>query len=413
MVSADLFVVSLIPVLKLLLVSTVGSFLALDRVNILTEDASNHLNNIVFYVFAPCLIAVNLAETITVETIISLWFMPVNIIFTYIIGSVFGWIVIRITGAPSKLRGLIVGCCSAGNLGNLPIIIIPAICKEKASPFGDPETCYTFGMAYATLSMAAGGVCTWLYVYNVMQMYLSKENSGVEAYVSINETNGFGLLSKPHLGSCKEPLLESVSINRNFTNELAVHHGSSHVPIFFKFKQTLKMLEEKVNFKRLFAPSTIAVIIGFGVGLLPQIRNLVIGDTAPLRVIGDSTALLGAGTVPVLTLILGGNLVNCSKEPEIKMPVMIGIIVARYVLMPLSGVLIIKSAIHFGIINSDPLYVFVLLLQFTLPPAMNIGIICQLFGQGVAECSLIMLWTYSIAPVLLTLWSTYFVWVLS
>jgi hypothetical protein len=41
-----------------------------------------------------------------------------------------------------------------GNLGNLPIIIIPAICKEKGSPFGDPKICHKYGMAYVSLSMA-------------------------------------------------------------------------------------------------------------------------------------------------------------------------------------------------------------------------------------------------------------------
>lgn len=43
---------------------------------------------------------------------------------------------------------------STGNLGNLLFIIIPAICKEKASPFGAPDVCHTYGLVYASLSMA-------------------------------------------------------------------------------------------------------------------------------------------------------------------------------------------------------------------------------------------------------------------
>lgn len=42
----------------------------------------------------------------------------------------------------------------AGNLGNMPLIIIPAVCKEKGSPFGSPDTCQTYGLAYVSLSMA-------------------------------------------------------------------------------------------------------------------------------------------------------------------------------------------------------------------------------------------------------------------
>ena len=43
------------------------------------------------------------------------WFMPVNVLLTFIIGSFLGWIVILITKPPSHLRGLTVGCCAAGN----------------------------------------------------------------------------------------------------------------------------------------------------------------------------------------------------------------------------------------------------------------------------------------------------------
>lgn len=106
-----------------------------------------------FYVFTPALVASNLADTITSSTILSLWvnldstrflpifsplfklnfcyfpsvflmsnfwflvcrwFMPVNILLTFIIGSALGWILVKITRTPKHLHGLIIGCCSAG-----------------------------------------------------------------------------------------------------------------------------------------------------------------------------------------------------------------------------------------------------------------------------------------------------------
>ncbi|KAL5707335.1 hypothetical protein ACHQM5_025394 [Ranunculus cassubicifolius] len=399
----DLFVVSCIPVLKLLIVSAVGSLLAIDQVNILGDDARKYLNNVVFYVFSPSLIGTNLAKTITFDSMRTLWFMPLNILIIFIIGSAFGWIVNQITKAPSNLRGLIVGCCSAGNLGNLLLITIPAVCKEKGSPFGDPVRCHTYGMAYATLSMAIGAVYIWLYVYNIMRIYSSKKTTGVEVNVSV-DADSFEGTSKPLLDSCNEPLLPSstMSSNESFKGSL-----------FVKLKQKLKMIDEKVNFKRLFAPSTIAAIIGFVVGLVPGIRNLLIGESAPFRVIEDSTALLSDGAVPVMTLVLGGNLMKGLKGSGIKMSIIVWIIIVRYVLLPIMGIFIVKTAIHFGLINSDPLYQFVLLLQYTLPPAMNIGVISQLFGEGMKECSMIMLWTYILAPVSLTLWCTVFMWLVS
>jgi len=43
---------------------------------------------------------------------------------------------------------------STGNLGNLPLIIAPAVCKQRGNPFGDADICRRNGLAYASLSMA-------------------------------------------------------------------------------------------------------------------------------------------------------------------------------------------------------------------------------------------------------------------
>lgn len=50
-----------------------------------------------------------------------------------------------------------------------------------------------------------------------------------------------------------------------------------------------------------------------------------------------------------------------------------GVVVVRYVLLPLVGTVLVKAAVRYGVIRPDPLYQFVLLLQYAVPPAMNIG----------------------------------------
>ncbi|KHN01044.1 hypothetical protein glysoja_000712 [Glycine soja] len=62
--------------------------------------------------------------------------MPLNILLTFIIGTTLGWLFRIITKASPDMQGLMLGCCVAGNLGNLPLIIVPAVCKENTSPFG-------------------------------------------------------------------------------------------------------------------------------------------------------------------------------------------------------------------------------------------------------------------------------------
>ncbi|KAK9164784.1 hypothetical protein Syun_005686 [Stephania yunnanensis] len=406
----DLFVTASIPVLEVLLVTALGSFLAIDTVNILGEEARTHLNKVVFYVFNPPLVASKLAKTITVESVIRMWFMPVNILLTFIIGSLFGWMLILITKAPSHLRGLVLGCCAAGNLGNLLLVIIPAVCKEKSSPFGDPNVCQEYGMAYASLSLAVGAVYLWSYVYNIVRVFSIPKNKGVEVFAESSEVTA---------SSYKEALLPSKDFSTandyedKFTLPYNISEETLQVSVFSKIGCQLKLLAKKINLKRLLAPSTVGAFFGFFIGLVPFVRRLIIGNDAPFRVIQDSASLLGDGAIPAVTLILGGNLVKGLKGSGIRKSLIIGIVAVRYILLPLSGIGIVKLASHFGLIHSDPLYQFVLMLQFSLPPAMNIGTMTQLFGAGESECSVIMLWTYSVASVFLTLWSTLFLWLVS
>lgn len=61
------------------------------------------------------------------------------------------------------------------------------------------------------------------------------------------------------------------------------------------------------------------------------------------------------------------------KGSEIQLPVIMGIIGVRYIALPLFGILIVRGGVYLGLVKLDPLYQFILLLQFALPPAMNIG----------------------------------------
>ncbi|KAJ4963422.1 hypothetical protein NE237_023361 [Protea cynaroides] len=409
----DLFVTASNPVLEVLLITALGSFLALDSVGILGEDARKHLNRVVFFVFNPALVASNLAKTLTYESMVKLWYMPLNILITFVTGSAFGWILIKITRPPSHLRGLILGCCAAGNLGNILVVIIPAVCREKGSPFGAPDVCSTYGLAYSSLSMAIGAIYLWSYVYNIVRISSKKHSSGIDDSTSNSSEEPSKVLN----GSCEEPLLlKDLPISDNHADQFALPCTSLEArpqdPIS-KFKQYLKMLSGKINLKTLFAPSTTGVIIGFLVGLIPQIRWLLIGESAPLHVIEESAYLVGEGAIPALTLILGGNLLRGLQGSDIHVSLIVGIIVIRYIALPLLGIFIIKGALHLGLVHPDPLYIFVLLLQFAVPPAMNIGTMTQLFGAGERECSVILLWAYGLASISLTIWSTIFMWLVA
>ncbi|OQU89700.1 protein PIN-LIKES 3 isoform X3 [Sorghum bicolor] len=343
-----------------------------------------------------------------------MWFMPVNILLAFTFGLSFGWIVVKVTRAPAKLRGLILGCCSAGNLGNIFLIIIPALCQEKGSPFGAADVCQNIGLAYSSLSMAIGAVFVWSIAYNIVRVTSNLTEGDADAQT--NETKV--LNSGNAIGSVAE---ENCSASNDCADECtlpliltSIRPTKDKHSMLERAQKVLSSISEAVDLKKLFAPSTIAVIVGFIIGGTPLIRNAIIGDSAPLRVLQESAELIGGGAIPSITLIMGANLLNGVRGGASVPPsVIAGVIVVRYILLPLLGTALVKGAVRLGLIQPDPLYQFILHLQYAVPPAMNIGTIMQLFGVGESECSVIFVWVYALASVAVTIWSAFFMWTLS
>ncbi|XP_014633421.1 protein PIN-LIKES 1 isoform X5 [Glycine max] len=330
-----LFVIALMPNLKVLLITVLGTFLAINRLDILTETARKNMNTMVYFVFSPALACSSLAKTITLRSMITLWFMPLSILLTIIIGTALGWLLVKIARVPRHLRGLVLGCCAVET---------------------DPE---------------------------------NHSKCSTQTLVTTED--------RYHTKNCVNQL----------EIEIVVPNGQEKKEKLMQCPQTLAIWS---NLKLLFPPTLIGAIVGLIIGIVPQFRKLLVGESAPLLVIQDSLIMIGDACLPAMTMLVGANLLEGLKGQGAQLPLIVGIIIVRNIVLPAIGVGIVKGAVHFGLIHHDPLYEFVLLLQFALPPAVAISTSTQLFGNGRGECSIIMLATYSCAAVSLTLWCTFFIW---
>ncbi|KAK4266189.1 hypothetical protein QN277_027149 [Acacia crassicarpa] len=333
----------------------------------------------------------------------------------------------------------------------MPFIIFPAICKQRNEPFEDEDVCTRNGMAYFSLSMALGNIYTWTYLYNLVRVS-SCENSTANE-VEDSPLNPESLLTtSPNTSTCPAgPLVsvENISQTEDCASGLDIETARTEgaedcasgleietartegaedsasgldietartegvvakVTKREKVMKLLKKLEKKMNLKALLAPPTIGSIIGLIIGVIPPFRKALVGENAPLHVIEDSISMLGDAAIPAMTLLVGANLASGLQASSIRLSVIMGIIIVRYIALPAFGVGIVKGAIHIGLIPNDPLYRFLLLLQYAVPPAVTISTITQLFGAGVVECSVVMLVTYTCASASLTVWSTFFIW---
>ncbi|XP_014490195.2 protein PIN-LIKES 3-like, partial [Vigna radiata var. radiata] len=252
-----------------------------------------------------------------------------------------------------------------------------------------------------------GSVYTWSYAYHLVRIYASKfcneakiaENS-MENPMSITKTDP----EKPSTCSTGSPFVSVVGDKSqsqdHFENFEIYCTNSDHEKTEETQKgemmmEQVKTLVKKMKLKILFTPSTIGTIVGLIIGIVPQFRRLLIGDKAPLHVVQDSIMMVGYACIPVMTLLVGANLIKGLNGLGKQFALVVGISVMRCIVLPGIGVGIIKGAIRLGFIHHDPLYQFLLLLQFAVPPAVALSTITQLFGAGESECSVIMFATYS------------------
>ncbi|KAL9461895.1 hypothetical protein AB3S75_004819 [Citrus x aurantiifolia] len=419
-----LFEVASMPIVQVLLISVLGALMATQYWNLLTADARRSLNKMVFTVFTPSLMFASLAKTVTLEEIISWWFMPVNVAMTFLVGGILGWIVVKLLRPKPHLEGLVIATCASGNLGNLLLIIVPAICHEQGSPFGNRDVCSSVGLSYASFSMALGGFFIWSYSYQLIKQSsvrykaLAQAAEPEEVPKEVNKDFDANAQTQLLRGTTDDQedvsvLVASTKSSSDPECQIIVPPQASHLQTGKEsfWKRSLEFLHQLLE--ELLAPPTLAAIVGFIFGAVVWLRNLIIGDSAPLRVIQDSIEILGDGTIPCITLILGGNLIQGLRSSTLKPLVIIAVVCVRYVALPFIGVWVVKAAAALGFLPSDPLYHYVLMVQFTLPPAMNIGTMTQLFDVAQEECSVLFLWTYLAAALALTGWSMVYMWILS
>ncbi|EOX90623.1 Auxin efflux carrier family protein isoform 2 [Theobroma cacao] len=416
-----LFEVASMPILQVLIISVLGAFMATDHCKLLSADTRRSLNKLVFVVFTPSLMFASLAKTVTLQDIISWWFMPVNIGITFLVGGIVGWIVVKILRPKPHLEGLIIATCSSGNLGNLLLIVVPAVCNEDGSPFGNRNVCSSVGLSYASFSMALGGFYVWTITYQMVKTsavkfkaleaaedLASKEpNKNLDATAESHLLKGKGHQEQVAITAATKSVADPEKQLQNVSQETGPNE-KGQASFWIKVVRFLHQILEE-----LMAPPTLGAILGFIFGATTWLRNLIIGEGAPLRVIQDSIKLLGDGTIPCITLILGANLIQGLRSSAIKPLIIVGVVCVRYVILPAVGIWIVKAAGNLGFLPPDPLFHYVLMIQFTVPPAMNIGTMTQLFDVGQEECSVLFLWTYLAAGLALTTWSTVFMWILT
>ncbi|PPR85400.1 hypothetical protein GOBAR_AA35291 [Gossypium barbadense] len=352
--------IAVLPVAKVFTLCFLGFLMASKYVNIFPANGRKLLNGLVFTLLLPCLIFSQLGQAITLHKMLQWWFIPVNVFLGAVSGSIIGYVVVTLVKPPYPYFKFSIIQIAIGNIGNVPLVLIAALCRDTSNPFGDTET--------------------------------SPPPEG-----TFDNEDGNVPLKIPQKDGSPEnvPLLEQEASSMDSNNS---NKG--------KMKSFLLFVYEKLKLKQILQPPIIASILAMVIGAVPVLKKIIFTRDAPLYFFTDSCIILGKAMIPCILLALGGNLVDGPGPGSSRIGVrtLVAIIIGRLILVPPAGLGIVTLADKLGFLPADDkMFRFVLLLQHSMPTSVLSGAVANLRGYG-KEAAASLFWVHIFAVFSMAGW---------
>lgn len=380
--------IAVLPIAKVFTMCFLGFLMASKYVNILPANGRKLLNGLVFSLLLPCLIFSQLGQAVTIEKMLEWWFIPMNVVLGSLSGSLIGFIVASLVRPPYPFFKFTIIQIGIGNIGNVPLVLIAALCRDKSNPFGDSEKCSKDGTAYISFGQWVGAIILYTYVFHMLA-------PPPEGTFDIEDGN-LPIKSPPK----EDGIAEQVPL---LTQEEAAS-TKSNVSEKGKFKDIFVFLYEKLKLKQILQPPIIASILAMLLGAIPFFKRLIFTADGPFFFFTDSCIILGEAMIPCILLALGGNLVDGPGSSKLGVRTTAAIIFARLVLVPPVGLGIVTLADKLGFLPAgDKMFKFVLLLQHTMPTSVLAGAVANLRGCG-REAAAVLFWVHIFAIISMAGW---------
>lgn len=332
------------------LVSTCGIGVWAGRSGLLDQNALSVLSKLIFNLFQPCLLFVNVASTVARLSEgggagAALYILPLaaatQILIGFIVGKIVSLIVYR-GNRKSEDGKTLLACTTFGNSGPLPLVFTDALFRNHANP-----ALLTNSVAYISMYLLGWSPLFWIFA--------------------------------PGILSDNKPDAEAAP-----------------------FADRMKLLA-----KRVFSPPVMGSLFGMLIGATPFARNIIISKDGFFNPVFEAMRTIGTAYLPTVLMVLAGSLgasatsgggasVESNKEDSKVQALLrkanastpfalqvLCIYAARFLLMPTVAFTLMTLATKYipaasRLFSQDPLLLLILLLEACMPSAQNSTVILQL-----------------------------------
>jgi predicted permease len=391
----QLFTLSLSAVMKILLCASGGAFLA--HLDLLDSATASKIGKITTTMLLPALLFCSLSESITVEAIGRLWFLPASCIFIVLFGTAAGFFCGWVIRLDPTIRSVSAGCAGFGNAQGFPLVLMATIAEKLY----DAEK-QLLGLAYLSMYLIAHSSLLWGLAPIVVRPRLPAVSAKQSANSESGDADNIPMVQTDP-DAVLHPFENSVATSERDHHEGAMstsdggHDYVASERIRAAMRRASALAESgardmKVTCFKYFnlvagaiPPPVRGVLLGLFVGSVPFLRSWFVAKEGWANFAWKAAAMLGSAAVPFSTMMMGVNVYyslkvlfkvgfKASGLTAMAKPILVGISV-RFVLLPVFGRMLLAGGIAIGAMPStrdDPIFSLMILLQSFTPSANNI-----------------------------------------
>ncbi|KAK9464853.1 auxin efflux carrier [Lipomyces arxii] len=431
-------------VVQVVFVCVLGFWAARER--LLNPGLQKHISQLNVQIFTPCLIFVKLASSITADKLADLAIIPVLFVVTTAVSFGSAAVITRFQGFNRRESNFVTAMAVFGNSNSLPVSLTVALARTLPSltwmQNDTPDSIASRGILYLLIFQQLGQMLRWSWGYNTL---LSREGPAeVESssssllsqgqddeeeaahMISINldpddSVESIPLYSKhlfphdyPDLGrftgsssssppssALYRPVSATRSFNRNFRKDW---HRTCSSQFMLGLRRVLFKMNSYMN------PPLYAMVSALTIASIRPLQRLIF-ETPSSFISNTFTAAITQTSqvaVPLILVVLGGNLypddLAAPPSPNFKRLVMSSLISRMFlpaiILLPVLA--LFAKSVHISIID-DPIFLVVLFLLTTAPPAIQLSQICQLNEVFEREMAAVLFWGYVVLTLPITM----------
>uniref|UniRef100_A0A383V5U6 Auxin efflux carrier n=1 Tax=Tetradesmus obliquus TaxID=3088 RepID=A0A383V5U6_TETOB len=376
------------PVVKVALLSGGGALCA--KQGILTLEGRRMLSGLIMNVFTPALLLSKLVSSVDVSLALSLWPLAANMLLCHAAGLGIGWLQVQLTGIPPELRAQTLVMNTAGNIGNLPLVMVPSL-------IASPDVLISaegkeMAITYVMLGFFVASFIQFPCGYLLLQRPAATQGTDKQQ----QQPKLAAAAAAALVSTTAVPIGAPVSAAAAAGPEAAAAASAGILQQPSPQQQQQQPSQLSTLAKGVFTPPLIACLLAIPVAAVPELKEHLFTPTGGLHVLGEALAMLGAPLIPCLFLVLGANLAEGPGAAQVPPKFLLSMIAGKLLLHPLAGMALVLGALKLQLLPQglDPLVPLVMMMVWATPTAVLVHSLATMLRNGEDQVSCFLFWQY-------------------